>query len=94
MINFLPRNDKIVTFYNKCPKFPASISMHFENNVQSSRVVRLSCTPSSFMQAAGPKMQTNNFSRASTILLLTSLFVQPQNRNLKELGREIQTDLT
>ena len=56
---------------------------HIANNVRRSRVVRLSRPSRFFMQAGASKMQAKNSSRASTFLLKTSIFIQPQKQKFK-----------
>ena len=54
---------RIGTVYNKCSKIPPSTSMHFATRVKTWRVVRLSASWRSFMQAITSSMLTNNSSR-------------------------------
>jgi hypothetical protein len=42
LANFLLRNEKFATVYNKCPKIPPPTSVHFATGVRRSHVFRLS----------------------------------------------------
>ena len=60
-------SDRVGTVYNKCSKIPPSISMHFATRVKKTwRVVRLSASWRSFMQAITSSMLTSGSSRVST----------------------------
>ena len=58
--------DTVGTVYNKCWKIPPSTSMHFATRVKTWRVVRLSASWRSFMQAITSIMLTSSSSRVST----------------------------
>jgi len=73
-------SDRVGTVYNKCSKIPPSISMHFATRVNTWRVVRLSASWLSFMQAIISSMLTRSSSRVSTFFLYTSLFIKPHKQ--------------
>jgi len=70
-------SDSVGTVYNKCSKIPPSTSMHFATRVKTWRLVRLSASWRSFMQAITSSMLTSSSSRVSTFSLYTSLFIKP-----------------
>jgi len=72
--------DRVGTVYNKCSKIPPSTIMHFATRVKTWRVVRLSASWRSFMQAITSSMLTNSSSRVSTFFLYTSLFIKPHKQ--------------
>ena len=59
-------SDRVGTVYNKCSKIPPSTSMHFATRVKIWRVVRLSASWRSFMQAITSSMLTSSSFRGST----------------------------
>ena len=73
-------SDRVGTLYNKCSKIPPSTSMHFATHVKTWRVVRLSASWRSFMQAITSSMLTSSSSRVSTFFLYTSLFIKPHEQ--------------
>ena len=72
--------DRIGTVYNNCSKIPPSTSMHFATCVKTWRVVRLSASWHSFMQAITSSMLTSSSSHVSTFFLYTSLFIKPHKQ--------------
>ena len=81
-------SDRVGTVYNKCSKIPPSTSMHFATRVKTWRVVRLSASWRSFMQAITSSMLTSSSSRVSTFFLSTSLYIKPhkQKSNVVKSG--------
>ena len=77
---FIVQVTELVHGYNKCLKFPPSTSMHFTTHVKTWRVVRLSVSRCSFMQAITSSMLTGSSSRVSTFFLYTSLFIKPHRQ--------------
>jgi len=65
-------SDRVGTFYNKCSKIPPSTSMHFATLVKTWRVVRLSASWRSFMQAI-----TSRLVSCMNFFLYTSVFTKP-----------------
>ena len=65
-------SDRVGTVYNKCSKIPPSTSVHFATRVKTWRVVRLSASWRSFMQAITSGMLTSSSSRVSTSFLYNS----------------------
>jgi len=59
-------SDRVGTVYNKCSTILPSISMHFASRMKTWRVVRLSASGRSFMQAITSSMLTSSSSRVST----------------------------
>jgi len=59
-------SDRVVQGYNKCSKIPPSTSTHFATRVKTWRVVRLSASWRSFMQAITSSMLTSSSFRGST----------------------------
>ena len=59
-------SDRVGTVCNKCSKIPPSTSTHFATRVKTWRVVRLSASWRSFMQAITSSMLTSSSSRVST----------------------------
>ena len=59
-------SDRVRTVCNKCSKIPPSTSVHFATHVKTWRVVRLSASWRSFMQAITSSMLTSSSSRVST----------------------------
>ena len=93
------KNDEFVTIRDKCPKIPPSKSLHFATRVRRSRVVRLNLS-SRYMWAAAFKARRSDScpehtpSPEHSLYFKTSLFIRPhQQKNLAELGMEIQTAL-
>jgi len=76
---FIVQVTELVQEYNKCLKIP-STSMHFATHVKTWRVVRLSVSRCSFMQAITSSMLTGSSSRVSTFFLYTSLFIKPHRQ--------------
>jgi len=74
-------SDTVGTVYNKCSKIPPSTSMNFATRVKTWRVVRLSASWLSFMQAKTSSMLTSSSSRISTLFLYTSLFMKPHKKS-------------
>jgi len=70
MASLLPINPKSVTVHIKRSKIPPSTSVHFTTGVRWSRVVRLSWSSRSFMQAATSKIWASN---SSGVLLVPSV---------------------
>jgi hypothetical protein len=68
MINMLHRNEKFVTFYNKFSNIQRSNSMHLENRVQRSRVVRQTLSSHSLVWVAAFKMRASKSSCVPTFL--------------------------
>ena len=82
-------SDRVGTVYNKCSKIPPSTSMHFATCVKTWRVVRLSASWRSFMQAITSSVLT-------IVRLMYPLFFctlhsssNPTNKNLTGLSLEI-----
>ena len=73
-------SDRVGTVYNKCSKIPPSTSMQFATRVKTWRIVRLSTSWRSFMQAITSSMLTGSSSRVSTFFLYTSLFIKPHKQ--------------
>ena len=79
-------SDRVGTVYNKFSKIPPSASMNFAARVKTWRVVRLSASWRSFMQAAiTSSMLTSSSSRVSTFFLCTSLFIKPHKQKSNEV---------
>ena len=72
-------SDRVGTVYNKCSKIP-STSVHFATRVKTWRVVRLSASWRSFMQAITSSMLTSSLSCVSTFFLYTLLFIKPHKQ--------------
>ena len=70
-------SDRVVTDYNKCSKIPPSTLMHFATRVKTWRVVRLSASWRSFMQAITSSVLTSSSSRESTFFFYTLFFIKP-----------------
>jgi len=68
-------SDSVGTVNNRCSKIPPSTSMHFAPRVKTWRVVRLSASWHSFMQAITSSMLTSSSSRVSAFFLYTSLLL-------------------
>ena len=77
---FIVQVTELVQGYNKYSKIPPSTSMHFATRVKTWRVVRLSASWCSFMQAITSSMLTSSLSRVSTFFLYTSLFIKPHKQ--------------
>jgi len=60
---FYCSSDRVGTVYNKCSKIPPSKSMHFATRVKTWRVVRLSASWRSIMQAITSSVLTSSSSR-------------------------------
>jgi len=73
-------SDRVGRVYNKCSKIPPSTTMHFAIRVKTWRVVRLSASWRSFMQAITSSMLKSSSSRVSTFFLYTSLFIKPHKQ--------------
>ena len=82
-------SDRVGTVYNKCSKIPPSTSMHFVTHVKTWRVVRLSASWCSFMQAITCSMLTSSSSRVSTFFCKLHSSSHPINKILMGLSLEI-----
>ena len=76
-------SDGVDTVYNECSKIPPSLSMYFATRAKTWRVVHLSASWRSFMQAITSSMLTSSSSRVSTFFLYTSLFIKPHKQKSK-----------
>jgi len=63
-------SDRVGTFYNKRSKIPPSTSMHFATRVKTWRVVRLSESWRSFMQAITSSILTSSSSPGTPCIIL------------------------
>jgi len=77
---FIVQVTELIQGYNKCSKTPPSTSMHFATRVKTWRVVRLSASWRSIMQAITSSMLTISSSHVSTFFLYTSLFIKPHKQ--------------
>jgi len=84
-------SDRVGTVYNKCSKIPPSTSMHFATRVKTWRVVRLSASWRSFMQAitSSTCMLTSSSSRYPPFFCTLHSSSNPINKNLTGLSLEI-----
>ena len=82
-------SDWVGTVYNKCSKIPPSTSMHFATLVKTWRVVRLSASWRSFMQAITSSMLTSSSSCVYTFFCTLHSSSNPINKNLTGLSLEI-----
>jgi len=82
-------SDRVGSAYSKCSKIPPSTSMHFATRVKTWRVVRLSASCRSFMQAITSSMLTSSSSRVSTFFCTLHSSLNPINKNLTGLSLEI-----
>ena len=73
-------SDRVRTVYNECLKIPPSTSIHFATHVKTWRVVRLSASWRSFMQAITSSTLASHSSHVSTFFLYTSLFIKPHKQ--------------
>ena len=71
---------ELVQGYNECSKIPPSTSMEFATRVKTWRVVRLSASWLSFMQAITSSMLMSSSSSICTFFLYTSLFIKPHKQ--------------
>jgi hypothetical protein len=69
---------RLVAVHNKRSKIPPSTSVHFAAGVWRSPAVRLSWPSRFFRQAAAPEPRASGQSGVSGFILLTALFIQPQ----------------
>jgi len=86
---FIVQVTELVQGYNKCSKIPPSTSMHFATRVKTWRVVRLSASWRSFMQAITSSMLTSSSSCVSTFFCTLHSSSNPINKNLTGLSLEI-----
>ena len=70
------KNDRFVTFYNKCSKIPPSTSVHVATAVRKSHVFRLGWSSRFFMGIAAFKMRGRSSSRRFTSILQNPLSCQ------------------
>jgi len=73
-------NDRVGTVYNKCSKIPPSTSINFATHMKTWRVVRLSASWRSFVQAITSSVLTSSSSCVSAFFLYTSLFIKPHKQ--------------
>lgn len=91
MTNLSRRNDRLIAVHNKCSKFPLSTSVHFVTHVWRSHIIWVDLVSFCGQQHLKCEQSISCIPPFFCILCSSSI---PSNKNLMELGLDIQTTIS